>query len=98
MRKHPKVCFQVDEILNMNEWWSIIIWADYEELEEESLKAEAMQMLQDRLATLSASAALRPTPAGPHMTGNREKDTLPIIFRLKVTGKTGKMEFVKKEK
>lgn len=96
MRKQPKVCFQVDEILNANDWWSIIIWAEYEELGEGAIKAEAVRLLNDRLATFSASAALQPDPAGSYMTGNREKPTQPIIFRLKVREKTGKTEFIKR--
>lgn len=95
MRKQAKVCFQVDEIENMNAWWSIVIWAEYEELTEGPLKEQAERLLQDRLAPYSASAALKPAPPGPYMTGHREKATLPIVFRLKVTKKTGRMEYVR---
>jgi len=98
MRKHSKVCFQVDEIQNMNEWWSIIIQAEYEELTEGPFKEEAERLLRDRLAIYSPSAALRPAPAGPYMTGHREKATLPIVFRLKIIEKTGKMEFIPRDK
>lgn len=92
MREQPKVCFQVDEIQNANCWWSIILWAEYEELQEGPSKDKAIQMINDRLAAYSTSAAVNPTPHDSHMTGYAEKALRPIIFRLKVLEKTGRSE------
>lgn len=91
MRANPKVCFQVDEIQSMNNWWSIILWADYEELDGPE-KAKALDLLNDRFAAFDFSAAVTPTPRDPLMKGFVEKDVRPIIFRLKVTDKSGRME------
>lgn len=92
MRQQSKVCFQVDEIQNTNNWWSILVWAEYEELDQDPLKAEAAQLLNDRFAAFSSSAAVNPNPPGPHMTGFREKEAQPILFRLKVLRKSGRSE------
>ncbi len=92
MRKQPQVTFQVDEIQDVNNWWSIIIWAEYEELTSDPLKAETMRLLNDRFAAFSSSKALHPTPPGPHMTGFAEKAAQPIFFRLKVLRKSGRSE------
>src|SRR5690606_38944620 len=92
MRQQPKVCFQVDEIENINNWWSILIWAEYEELDQDPSKMEAMQLLNDRFAAFSSSAAVTPNPPAPHMSGFAEKAAQPIVFRLKILEKYGRTE------
>ena len=92
MQEQPRVCFQVDEIQNSNNWWSIIVWAEYEELDQEPLKSEAAGLINDRFAAFSSSQAVLPTPAGRHMTGFAEKAAQPIIFRLKILSKSGRSE------
>ena len=92
MRQRPKVCFQVDEIQNINNWWSVLIWAEYEELDQDPLKTEAIQLINDRFAAFSSNAAVSPDPPGPHMTGFAEKAARPIVFRLKVMEKSGRSE------
>src|SRR5690554_1225257 len=92
MRQQPKVCFQVDEIQNINNWWSILIYAEYEELDREPLKGRAIQLINDRFAAFSSSAAVNPSPSDPHMTGFAEKEARPIVFRLKVLEKSGRSE------
>ena len=93
MREQPKVSFQVDEIQDANNWWSIIIWAEYEELTTGPLKAEAIRLLDDRFAAFSSSKAVQPNPPSPHMTGFAEKAAHPIFFRLKVLRKSGRIEW-----
>ncbi len=40
MRRNPFVCFEVDSMLNMANWESVIVWGYFEELEdEEAIKA-----------------------------------------------------------
>lgn len=92
MRDQPKVCFQVDEIQDSNNWWSIIVWAEYEELDQEPLKSKAAELINDRFAAFSSSQAVHPNPPGPHMTGFAEKAAQPIIFRLKIQRKSGRSE------
>lgn len=92
MREHSKVCFQVDEIQNHNNWWSIVLWAEYQELHQDPLKEEAVQLINDRFAAFDSSAAVHPTSPHPHMTGYTEKAVQPIIFRLKILSKSGRSE------
>lgn len=92
MRQQPKVCFQVDEIQNVNNWWSILVWGEYEELHQDPFKSDALTLLSDRFAAFSASTALNPHPPAPHMTGLAEKAVQPIVFRLKVLEKSGRSE------
>lgn len=92
MREQPKVCFQIDEIQNSNNWWSIMVWAEYEELDQDPLKKEAVQFINDRFAAFASSTAVLPNPPGRHMTGFAEKAAQPIFFRLKILSKSGRAE------
>lgn len=92
MREQPKVSFQVDEIHNANNWWSVLIWAEYEELSHNPLKADAIKLLDDRFSAFSTSTAIHPHPPSPLMTGFAEKAAQPIFFRLKVLRKSGRSE------
>ena len=40
MRANPKVCLQADEIRNQNNWISVIVYGEYEELPEPQYTAE----------------------------------------------------------
>ena len=40
MRRNPFICFEVDSMLNMANWESVIIWGYFEDLEDkEAIKA-----------------------------------------------------------
>ena len=92
MRQQPKVCFQVDEIHDSNNWWSIITWATYEELGDDPLKSKAIQLINDRFAAFSPSKSVHPHSSNPHMTGFAEKAAHPVFFRLKILKMTGRSE------
>ncbi|HLT08218.1 MAG TPA: pyridoxamine 5'-phosphate oxidase family protein [Cyclobacteriaceae bacterium] len=92
MRKDPRVCFQVDEIHDSNNWWSIITWATYEELGDDPLKSKAIQLINDRFAAFSPSKSVHPHSSNPHMTGFAEKAAHPVFFRLKILKMTGRSE------
>ena|SRR5690606_10484951 len=92
MRKNPKVSLLIDEINAMNNWWSVMIRAEYEELETGPLKLRAIEMLEDRLTTVSLSQALISAGGHSQRTGLMEKATQPIVFRLRLRGKSGRFE------
>lgn len=58
MRANKNVCFQVDQISNMGNWWSVMLWGDFEELKDPDLKTHARELIKDRLEPLVASQAL----------------------------------------
>src|SRR5436190_2124456 len=45
MRKHPDVCFEVDDIKNLNNWKSVIAWGRYDELTSEHQRYEVIKSL-----------------------------------------------------
>ncbi len=86
MRKNPEVCFQVEEIANMANWKSVIAWGRFEELTDVFQRNQALKLLTHRIFPLTVSKMVH-TPEGqevPYVDG--------IIFRIKLTKKTGRFE------
>lgn len=55
LRRHPEVCFEVDDVVSVDEWRSVIAWGTFEQL----LGAEAregLDVLRDRLRPVEESA------------------------------------------
>ena len=89
MRKHPQVCFEVDSVLDMNHWQSVIVTGTFEELKEEDIKA-AQEILYNRVFQLMTSNRIHShqhaVSSNPDET-NRIKDVSYIINREKRTGR-----------
>jgi len=45
LRKNPQVCFQVDDIVNIMNWKSVIAWGTFEEITEREEMQSVMQEL-----------------------------------------------------
>jgi uncharacterized protein len=43
MRKNPAVCFEVDEMKDLRNWKSVILWGEYQELTNERDRYPAMK-------------------------------------------------------
>lgn len=88
MRKNPKVCFQVDAIDNMANWRSVIVWGEYEELDDFVQQNEGEKIMSDRFEPYAMSATVTPSP----LTRSGEKALRAVVFRIKITEKTGRYE------
>lgn len=82
MSKNPDVCFEVDQIENMNSWRTVILWGTYEKLVKEKEQNKAMQILSDRITPLSTGETVVP----------RIRQDVPHPFRIKVKEQTGRYE------
>jgi uncharacterized protein len=91
MRKHPKVCFQVDAIENMANWRSVIIWGEYQELKTEAEQREGMKLLLDKLAPFMISETVGPSHQS-HAPEIVEKGFKAVAYRIKVLEKSGRFE------
>jgi len=91
MRKNPTVCFQVDVIDNMANWRSVIIWGDYEEIESESERKRALNILATKLEPMTTSETLEPRrqTMSPLIV---EKELRTVAYRIHVRSKTGRYE------
>lgn len=93
MRRNPNVCFEVDVIENMANWRSVILWGEYQELEDDREKRKAMNILANKVMPLITSETIKPLrqPMAPHIV---EKEKKPIAYRILITKKTGRFEKV----
>ncbi len=55
MRRNPDVCFEVDDIINLNNWNSAIAWGKYDELTTEHDRYEAIKLFVDHNIRLKIS-------------------------------------------
>lgn len=89
MRKNPKVCFEVDNTRNLANWQSVISWGIFEELPNGPERDEAVRKLEDRTLPVLHSETMHLSPLWPF----RSEDTIKgIIFRIRLTEKTGRFE------
>lgn len=91
MRRHPGVCFQVDRVLALNHWQSVVVRGIFEELSGQAAE-EALRRLGNRLQPLLPGERSRPAralnPSDTHAFRGREE----IVFRVRITERSGRYE------
>ena len=93
MRKNPNVCFQVDLVIDMNNWQSVIIYGQFEELKDNK-SDEARELLFSNVLPLMTQSAIHQyqhekDPLTELPDNNRVK---PIFFKIRINEKTGRYE------
>jgi uncharacterized protein len=91
IRKNPYVCFEVDSIVNMANWESVILWGHFEELQNNTA-IKAREYLYNSLLDLLTSTTinLQERPHA-HETGNNNR-IKRIMYRIGIAEKTGRFE------
>lgn len=93
MRKHPEVCFEVDEVHDQGNWRSVVVWGGYEEVTDPRERYYAMKYLVSRLLHMKVSETLA---IHDHAAGNTMNDGAgekrPVIYRIRIKDKTGRFE------
>ncbi|NCI45675.1 pyridoxamine 5'-phosphate oxidase family protein [Sediminibacterium soli] len=92
MRRNPRVCFQTDHMHSMGEWESVIVWGNYEELTEPAGREAALKLLVARTLPLISSVTTHLGRHWPFIQENLNEEIPGIVFRIKVTEKTGRFE------
>ena len=92
MRENPNVCIQVDDVKDMAEWESGIVWGQYEELSGHQ-EIEAMVKLIDRYGpifdTIQDADERGRDVAPPRINGMPAHH---VLYQVKITEKTGRFE------
>lgn len=93
LRKYPHVCFEVEEIDNMNNYRVVLIWGTYEELTDPKERYYALNLLirrlqQHKLTEDDAPESTFPIP-DDLVIPDREK---AIVYRIKIEEKSGRLE------
>ncbi|MEO5908987.1 MAG: pyridoxamine 5'-phosphate oxidase family protein [Ginsengibacter sp.] len=76
IRKNPAVCFQVDSMIDMNDWKSVIIWGKVEELADRKERENGLNILLSRSLPNISSETVKLSPEWPFLS--------PISARSKV--------------
>lgn len=91
MRKNPKVCFQVDNTLDLGNWRSALAWGDFEELTTKEGQDKAMSALSHRTLPIITSETMRLSSQFPFNDEN-SSGIEGVFFRIRVSEKTGRFE------
>ncbi len=91
LRKNPAVCFEVDKMTDMQNWQSVIVYGNFEELKNEDA-AYARDVLFGRVFSLMTSSTL-------HTYGHAEVGTVEdntrvkqVMYRIHIKKITGRFE------
>jgi len=91
MRKNSSVCFQVDRLVNMSNWQSVIGWGEFEELTESQERNHALEILSKRILPASPSEMTMLSPSWPFQLDGFEN--IPgVVYRIFLKEKTGRFE------
>lgn len=91
LRKNPNVCFEVDQMMDMANWQSVIVTGRFEELKNEEAE-KARLVLFTRVMPLMTSSTIHThehNETGELDDTNRIK---PIMYRIVIKDKTGRFE------
>jgi nitroimidazol reductase NimA-like FMN-containing flavoprotein (pyridoxamine 5'-phosphate oxidase superfamily) len=91
LRKNPNVCFEVEQMLNLRHWQTVVVTGLFEELHGEESK-KAKEILFNRIYCLKTSATVHyhePDEVAVLEKSNRLK---PIMYRIKIDKISGRFE------
>ena len=81
MRQNKRVCFLVDEVADFNNWKSVMVLGEYQELNDKRERYHAMNLFSKRMLSVKV------TDATDHSEACK-----PIIYRIAIDEKTGRYE------
>ncbi len=92
LRQNPECCFEVDEIKDLADWVSVMVWFTFEELKGDDAR-RAGEFIMNRIAPeipdeTSQSHRMGPLPTARQATFERN----PIIYRIRIKEKSGRFE------
>ncbi len=91
MRKNPKVCFEVEDIKDLANWKTVILWGDFVEITEAEDRTNAIDKLLHRHLPMVTGEMARFTPNWPFKPDNLN-EIEGIIYKIDITKRTGRFE------
>jgi nitroimidazol reductase NimA-like FMN-containing flavoprotein (pyridoxamine 5'-phosphate oxidase superfamily) len=89
LRANPNVCFEVDHVVSLTNWQSVIAWGRFEELHGEEAD-RAVRLLAERIRSLVADNK-RPV-ADVAARGEAMDEQRPVVYRISLTERTGRSD------
>lgn len=91
MRKNPTVCFQVDTMLNMANWQSVVVFGTFLELKGKTA-LKAREFLYNHVLPLMTSSTISTYENKLLNKVDESNNFKPVIYRIKIKEKTGRYE------
>lgn len=91
MRQQPQVCLEVDQIDNLANWRSAIIWGEFEELTDNAAE-EGLQVLKSRLYPLKTGVYSQSILDLQAQDIARAGQRAEVIYRIKIERQSGRFE------
>ena len=91
LRKNPEVCFEIDLMVDMRNWQSVLVFGKFEELKEKEAEA-AREMLYSRVFPLMTSSTVHHHEHGENGTVDDSTRVKYVMFRIRIQKITGRFE------
>ena len=93
MRYNPQVCFEVDQMQSMTHWKSVIVWGQYQELDNERERYAAMKLFVERTMHMKISETAIPPELSENRVHPRSPGNIrPVVYRIVIEDITGRYE------
>ena len=93
MRADPHVCFEVEHVENIANWWSAIVWGTFEEVKGEDAD-KALLLLRQKLEPLIETQSDKDSHAleGYVLYRMQSATRHGLLYRINITEQTGRFE------
>jgi uncharacterized protein len=92
MRKNPNVCFEVEEIINNQNWKSVLAQGVYSEITDERERYEAMKLFVEKMLRLKVSTTAHPPEMNRMRAHDTRNNTKVVMYKIFLNDKTGRFE------
>jgi len=80
---NPKVCLQIEEVVDNSDWRSIIVFGEAERIEDRGAREAAVESIREVNPTLTPAISIR-------WVDNWIRENVEVIYRIKPTQTTGR--------
>ena len=91
LEQNPKVCFEVDQLIDLHNWKSVIVFGTFK-LAPKSFLPQTRQWLFDRIYPLSTPTRVHGHEHSSGSTISDEDRIKPVLFMIEVIRMTGRYE------
>jgi len=83
IRANPHVCLQVEEVIDNEDWRSVVVTGDAEQITKLNLKEDAIRLIRSTNPTLSPAISIR-------WVDNWIRENIGVVYRLRPENVTGR--------
>lgn len=91
LRKNPNVCFEVDQMTDMQNWQSVIIYGEFEELKKKNIE-KGREILFGNIFSMETSSTVHAHEHEVTSTIEEHDWVKYVMYRIKIKKITGRFE------